>query len=402
MDGYQQAVQFNNHGVALLASGNNEQREAIAKFRCALAVIKAGIIVDAKDQGTEHLTDSRSSHQLPGAAMQMDQAIGGTQANYENVNCESSDNSILVTEEDVLEPIVVPFPGASSDEDDETFFFYHHGFIISPSPSASSNSSYTSRCKKRSCPGASPLDNDMMKKASASDEFKSQVENRTVVHSSLSLDVLSSVVVFNMALAHNVEEAFQSNDTTKATVGTGKSAALKDVSRRLYDMSLSLLGNALRTHDVSKSTIDAMVVLTASSNNISKLLFDQGQIESARSMLKTLWFTTSWICEKVLLPQQQRKVLLSQEMQQRTLSSQISGGEVSSTPTVPTGPDVVMLRRGMDATIGQSLGDIESSFPPQEGTRTPEFLFSETEMEGFMMNVMLMYHSQPPTAAKAA
>jgi hypothetical protein len=64
------------------------------------------------------------------------------------------------------------------------------------------------------------------------------------------------------------------------------------------------------------------------------------------------------------------------------------------------------------ATVGNSssrniLDEMDGNFlartPGWERTTTSSaFLLSEPDIEGFIMNVMLMYHSQPPIVAKAA
>lgn len=410
MNGYQQAVQFNNHGVALLASGSNDQREAIAKFRCALAVIKAGIIDDSKNEDDDHQIDCQCSCQSL-AVVEMDHTvvvpIGETQ--HENgVHCPLHSRTTLITEEDFLEPIVVPFPQTCYDEDEETFFVYHRGFIISRSSSSSATSNtLTSIARRGKRPYSATVRQqaDNLKNTSYSHQTIKRSGGQTIVKTCLSLDVLSSVVVFNMALAHNVEEATQFKNSMNRVGGASNISALKDVSRRLYDMSLGLLGNTLRDPDVSKSTIEAMVVLTATSNNMSKLLFDQGKFESARSMLKTLWYTTSWICEKVLLPRQQRKGVSPSTDEEGTLSQYVAETGSFSPSATELEPEMVESTRNTATTNNRILlGAIGSNYPRSgAATTTPtDFFFTENEIEGFIMNVMLMYHSQPPIAAKAA
>lgn len=468
MNAYEQALLFNNHGVALLASGSNEQREAIAKFRCALAVIKAKIIDESKKVGEDNHhssipdKDKRSSITLDASsrkllARQRTSSCSTYQDNDDDNDCcdqeHARNTNILLDIQDFLEPIVIPFPEiCNSGEEDGDFFLYRHGFIVSRSSSFSPSWEHSKKDKvaagsvpnprprKRSFPGAvssttrsniqaeSSTNNDPPRPHTVSSTHKLEdPQENCGSYNPLSLDLLSSVVVFNMALAHNVEEASQR--FRRIAIGVDQLgeprgnhlSALNDVSRRLYDMSIGLLGTVLHAQEASKSVIEAMVVLAASSNNLAKILFDQGNIQTARSTLKTLWYTTSWICEKVL--QQGVTVSassLSEQQQERSVTMMSHAMRrpgstfVSDHPTMITtgGPQNQMSSSNNVAAGGASnrntFDDIDGNFlartPGWERTTTSSsaFLFSETDIEGFIMNVMLMYHSQPPIAAKAA
>lgn len=485
MNGYEQALLFNNHGVALLASGSNEQREAIAKFRCALAVIKAGIIDESKKVGGENKHSSYSNEKStsfhssqrrgrepprttdppPYTTCNHNHYDGDTDTHDDNEQEPASNRNIQLNIQDFLEPIVIPFPDScNSSGEDGDFFLYRHAFIISRSSAFSPSWEHSKEAvaadvttspqqRKRSFPGAETLSTTMNKNghtggrmspqvlssSSAKNDPMSIVQPPTYVvddpqekcgsYSPLSLDLLSSVVVFNMALAHNVEEASQRRYRVAIAVdsvleGQRRSnlAALNDVSRRLYDMSIGLLSTVLRAKEVSKSVIEAMVVLAASSNNLAKILFDEGHIQTARSTLKTLWYTTSWICEKVLLPQQEAKVSLSpwgEQQEQRSSTMTMSHVMPRPGPSVST-PMMMITTLQPQNQASSSHNDvagvmgnrnpfdeIDGNFlartPGRERTTTASaFLFSESDIEGFIMNVMLMYHSQPPIVAKAA
>lgn len=473
MNAYEQAVLFNNHGVALLASGSNEQREAISKFRCALAVIKAKIIDESKKGGEDKHSSSANNNDTSMTDVQSSSGREPPPAHPCCAHCCNNDHehgendfkqeqtrnsSILLDIQDFLEPIVIPFPELCNSGEDGDFFLYRHGFIISRSSSFSpswehfkkhegtTGASPNPRPRKRSFPGASSVQADVPPPGTVSHECLSctntndpptsskatpphimeEPQEKNGSYNPLSLDLLSSVVVFNMALAHNVEEASQ-----RYRIAIGKDhgetrkntnlPALNDVSRRLYDMSIGLVGTVLRAQEASKSVIEGMAVLAASSNNLAKILFDQGKIETARSTLKTLWYTTSWICEKVLLPQQGAKASASSapgEQQGRVMtmshvmrrpgtlvadSSMMMTAEPYNQIPSAGSNNAPVVNSSSRNIFDEMDGNFLARTPGWERTSTSSaFLFSETDIEGFIMNVMLMYHSQPPIVAKAA
>jgi hypothetical protein len=118
---------------------------------------------------------------------------------------------------------------------------------------------------------------------------------------------LSAAIIFNMALLFNIREI------------RDNSSSLQSRSLRLYEMSAGL------TENLDSSDVDTAFLSVVCFNNISQIVFDQGEFERSRLMLSNLQHLMS--------------------------------------------------------------GDLKPC------------LFKEDDIQGFMLNVMMMY---PPTAARAA
>jgi hypothetical protein len=360
---YEDVVRLNNQGVSLLAGGRNDPREAIESFRRALALVN---LTDPKaEENNNHTKDE--------------------------VNDTTGHNILADTAEikDCLESVVLP--SFQNQEDDGCFFVYRRAFRISRSEDLEATTAMSSTAST-----GTTTDSNTSRKRRRSNSMPPSLPDDGN-YRPLPLDILSSTLVFNMAISHTVLGELLQEKRAGVCLET-RIDTLNDTSRRLYLMSLGLLGGIVNSDVISAWTMDSWALLTASANNSSKILFDQGEVEIARSMMKILWQTIIRICRDMAsYPQALLDILEERRRGGHRSGERTSRGEQALPPTESTAND-----SNIDSTPAITSSDPSSS---EEGTvtrRRESTYFNGAEMEGFIMNVMLMDQIQMPSTAKAA